>query len=90
MSAPKVGFVEARALCRRVWPSLAQARRQGEALARAGWRVQWRYPPVEFGRTGRFIVASVYDPRTWECPGDLMYADSGGDIGAGRRGHCGC
>lgn len=72
---PTVSYEDAADICAHPWPSEAAAREQAAILDAAGWRVEHRRPAVEFGQTGRLIVASVYDPVTFSSPGDVTYTE---------------
>lgn len=68
-----ISFADAVDACTCEWPDEAQARAQAAILENAGWRVAHRWPAIEFGQTGRMIVASVHHPVTYESPGDITY-----------------
>jgi hypothetical protein len=73
---PTTSYADAAEVCAKPWPNWREAYEQARGLDRAGWRVEWRHPPVEFGHgSGVLIVASVYHPQTWVCPGDVTYTE---------------
>lgn len=71
MGEPTVSRADAESICANVWPNEPQARQQAAILDAAGWRVQHRFPPAAYGEIGRLIVATVYDPHTFDSPGDI-------------------
>lgn len=73
MTEPAISQADAVDICAYVWPDEAAARAQAAILDDGGWTVEHRWPAVEFGQTGRLIVASVYHPVTYESPGDVTY-----------------
>lgn len=83
MADPTVSFADAFDVCRAPWRTEAEAREQAAILDAAGWRVEHRFPPAEFGTgSGVMIVASVYHPETFSSPGDITYRATASEPGA--------
>jgi hypothetical protein len=67
-------WADARDACAKPYLTEGQAHEAAITLQRAGWRLEWRNPPPEFGAgTGTRIAASVYDPAGGDTPGDVMF-----------------
>lgn len=73
MREPTISYEDAAEVCAQPWPSERDAREEAMRLKEAGWLVEWRNPPVRFGDSGALIVASIYHPQTYACPGDVTY-----------------
>lgn len=64
----------AKLACRRPWSTEEGARTAAERLERAGWHIDWRQEPVEYGEgSGVWVVASVHVPITGDCLGDITF-----------------
>jgi hypothetical protein len=74
MREPTISYEDAAEVCAQPWPTEPEAHGQAVRLKEAGWLVEWRNPPVEFGHgSGVLIVATIYHPKTYVCPGDVTY-----------------
>lgn len=78
-----VNYADASEVCRAPWRTEAAAREQAAILDAAGWRVEHRFPPAEFGTgSGLMVVASVYDPVSFWSPGTITYQAVGNEPGS--------
>lgn len=72
-SDPRIRPADAEQLCAEPYPSRAEAVAVARQLRASGWVVVEHSPAQPPQRPdGTCMVASVYHPRTYESPGDVL------------------